>query len=206
MELCLKLWSISPRPVDSQLTILAMVDVRRTTLASVSHQTPTFVYSTMRLRQRVARVHLQQLIYLYTRRRLLATGRHSRGSAVGRCPRWQGADRVGRQVRGHVTLSRCLVLLMAPAVPLLLWKSPAYQLSSVSTAASQIEQSIVCWCSLYKCCTSLLTTLVVQVERIVRSVAVCVSVCRENNISLADLEGSNPCPPVRWFNSVLQTH
>ena len=66
MELCLKLWSISPRPVDRQLTILAMVDVRRTTLASVSHQTPTFVYSTMRLRQRVARVHLQQLIYLYT--------------------------------------------------------------------------------------------------------------------------------------------
>ena len=46
----------------NKLTILATVGVRPTTLASLSHRASTIVYSKMRERQRVARVHLRQLI------------------------------------------------------------------------------------------------------------------------------------------------
>jgi len=46
---------------DSQYNKLAIV-VCRTTLDSLSHHEFTSVYSTMRVRQRVARVHLRQLV------------------------------------------------------------------------------------------------------------------------------------------------
>jgi len=51
---------------QTKLAVFATVDVRPTNPVSLSHSVSTCVYIAMRVRQRVARVHLRQLILVTT--------------------------------------------------------------------------------------------------------------------------------------------
>ena len=54
-----------PSVVRNKLTVFVTVDVRSRTSASLLHGASNYVYSTVHDRQHVARVYVQQLMYLY---------------------------------------------------------------------------------------------------------------------------------------------